>query len=980
MKNDHFKFISKGLFCSIFFCITSFCSFNLFAQEKSYFQQKANYKIDVFLNDFSNTLHAIETIEYTNNSADTLREIYFHIWANAYKNNSTEFAKQQLALGSDDFYFSSKNDKGFIDSLDFTVNKEKVQFEINKNQIDVCKITLNQALLPKQTIIISTPFKVKIPNQIFSRSGRDGNMFQLTQWYPKPAVYDKNGWNLFSYTDQGEFYSEFGKFDVTITAPEKYIIAATGILKAENKINGTIIQNYQLDSIHDFAWFASPDFNYAFDEITIPETGKKVKIQTYNLKTDTSKIWDNTLEYIKKTIITYSELVGPYPYSVASVVESADNYGGGMEYPSICILSPSSDAKSHELLVAHEVGHNWFYGIIGSNENLNPWMDEGINSFYEYSYCQKFFPNTSSYIGNFSKLLKINPLLSAKIERQAIYLALASLHTDQAANLAANKYNTANYTGIVYEKVASSFIYLKAYLGDSVFDKCIKSYYAEWAFKHPDPKDIKAVFERISNKDLSWFFDDIIGTTKRPDYALKSLLIQQEANIAILKLKNKSNFTGPFSISTYKDHNLISKQWFNGFKTKKYTVGIPYNNATKFVIDSDFETFDLNRKNNVCNVKKKINLHLKFLTGIDCFEKREVYYSPILAWNLYDHWMFGAAIYNKNIFVKNTEYLIAPLYSYSTSTLNGIASISHSFYQPVSFLQRINIELNSQTFIYSNYKSNLHYTKLQPQLTFNFKKKNALSPLLNQIKLSYYSINEDMLTKSNGNYIKTNKINDFGRISYTLNNEKTINQNKLIANIELNKSFQKAYIELFQKIAYTQEKSMDIRLFAGAFIWQETKYYGNYNFRMSGQTGYQDYLYDNIHFARSEQNGMLSQQFSITDGGFKSFTYVGQSNKWIASVNIESDIPGILPIRLFADFGTYERADKVFTESQLVPFDAGISIQLFSKTLKIYIPLLYSSDIKYVNNLNNFSFLQQIRFIIDFEKINVWKMRENYLK
>jgi len=179
----------------------SFCQSN-------YFQQFLNYKIDVTLNDAENTLDGFEIIEYTNNSSDTLQYIWFHLWPNAFKNDQTAFSEQLLKLGRTDFYFTDESKKGYINRLDFKVNNISAVLEDDSLYIDIGKLILPSPLLPGQTIAISTPFHVKIPFN-FSRGGYVDKSYQITQWYPKPAVYDKKGWHPMPYLDQGEFYSEF---------------------------------------------------------------------------------------------------------------------------------------------------------------------------------------------------------------------------------------------------------------------------------------------------------------------------------------------------------------------------------------------------------------------------------------------------------------------------------------------------------------------------------------------------------------------------------------------------------------------------------------------------------------------------------------------------------------------------------------------------------------------------------------------------
>ena len=266
------------LLLTILFFNSSF----VFSQE--YFQQEVNNKIDVKLDDQAKTLDGSIEIEYINNSPDTLEAIYFHLWPNAYKNNETAYALQQLEMRSTDFYYYTEEQRGYIDSLKFIVNDEKAEFRIDEKNIDIGLLILPNALSPRDTITISTDFFVKIP-EVISRLGYSGNNFYISQWYPKPAVYDEFGWHPMSYLDMGEFYSEFGRFEVSITLPEDYIVASTGnlitkkelqkledyavacksnrqsdIFTPQDSVPNLKTIKYIENNIHDFAWFASKDF------------------------------------------------------------------------------------------------------------------------------------------------------------------------------------------------------------------------------------------------------------------------------------------------------------------------------------------------------------------------------------------------------------------------------------------------------------------------------------------------------------------------------------------------------------------------------------------------------------------------------------------------------------------------------------------------------------------------------------------------
>lgn len=474
------------------FFLAIICSFFCFAQE-DYWQQQVNYTIDVQLNDHAKTLTGFEQIEYINHSPDTLLYIWFHIWPNAYKNSSTAWSRQSVAKTI------GKKNRGFIDSLNFKVDGVSALTEPDPEHIDVLKLLLPVPLLPGKSIKIETGFFVKLPKYT-SRLGYSNNSYYISQWYPKPAVYDSKGWHPMPYLNRGEFYSEFGNFIVNISVPGDYIIAATGSMQNTDELNryklaGTSITNnkpagkpvlsqadikklqYKAENVHDFAWFADKDFKVRYSIVQL-KGGKQVDLFSFFKSTNQSN-WDISLLNMSKVVSFLSDKIGEYPYPVVNAVEGIENsFSGGMEYPMICLINFTYDLPG---IITHEVAHNWFYGIVASNERDHAWMDEGFTSFFTDS----FFRNG---------LLKSENIPIKELDSDPI---------DQPSE----KYKDWNrYFFSVYAKSANWLLLLQTKIGTSAFEKGIKAYYERWKFRHPYPEDFKRIMEEVSGQNLDEIF------------------------------------------------------------------------------------------------------------------------------------------------------------------------------------------------------------------------------------------------------------------------------------------------------------------------------------------------------------------------------------------------------------------------------------------------------------------------------------------
>ena len=659
---------------------------NIFSQDE-YFQQEINYRIDVKLDDVSHVISGEIEMDYTNNSPVGLDSIYLHFWGNAFKNTNTAFSEQKLRTNSTKFYYSSNNDKGYYSDLNFTVDGQNAELIFDTKNPDIAVLLLPENLKPGTTINIKSPFTLKIPAS-FSRLGHVGTSYQMTQWYPKPAVYDHKGWHPMPYLDIGEFYSEFGNFDVSITLPENYVVGATGVLQTESEI--TFLKNkiteteklvvegfpknedfpessiktktirYIAKRVHDFAWFADKRFHVLKSEATLP-SGKKV--DTWAMFTnDEADLWKKGATYVARAVEFYSELVGEYPWPHATAVHSTLSAGGGMEYPMITVIGNSGNARALDDVITHEVGHNWFYGILASNERNHAWMDEGMNSYYEYRYLDKYYGSASD--------IEIPAFLMNHAKENVFeigYLFNARRNLDQAPETHSNEFDMINYGLSAYVKPGISLIHLENYLGTKEFDRIMQLYFDKWKFKHPYPEDFRQLIENESKKDLNWFFDGYINSNKKLDYSIKD--ISKSVNSYTVSIRNLGQINAPFPISGIKNGEIAETKWYEGFSNIT-EVDFPIGEYDQLVIDAKNVTLDVNRKNNnvkTVGVLKKIEpLQIGILGAVENSRKTTINIWPALGYNKYDGAMLGLVFHNGMVPAKKVEWQWAPLYGFNS--------------------------------------------------------------------------------------------------------------------------------------------------------------------------------------------------------------------------------------------------------------------------------------------------------------------------
>lgn len=982
-----------------FFFLFLFLPSSLLAQD--YWQQEVNYEIHVSLNDSSNQLHATETIEYVNNSPSELNYIWFHLWPNAYKHGKTALSKQMRQDGNLTLYYARPSYRGWIDSLDFHVNGQKARFAVDQENEDMGRLFLDEPLQPGERITITTPFLVQIPRGIFSRLGYLGQAYQITQWYPKPAVYDKDGWHQMPYLGQGEFYSEYGTFDVHITLPENYVVGATGdLVNGEKEIawlnqkvketeaikefnlldlsfppssKNTKTLHYHQEKVHDFAWFADKRYHVLKGEVALPVSGRKVT--TWAMFTNNeANLWKNSIEYLNDATFYYSLWVGEYAYNHVTAVDGVLSEGGGMEYPNVTIIGKSGNAVSLEEVIMHEVGHNWFYGMLGSNERDHPWMDEGLNSFIESRYMKRKFPDLELHdryggrklIDFGMKWLGVYDLKADKIGQHA-YRAQARANKDQPIELHSNEYTSINYGIIAYMKTAEAFNYLMQYLGEDKMDELMLAYFNKWKFKHPQPEDFEVIAQQVTGDSLKWFFDGVIRSADKIDYSVSR--IKHEEDTLRVKVTNLGKLAAPFPLAVVKDNDTISIGWQQGFERSGW-INIPCSDCEKVIVDPNEVVPDIDRKNNAMRVngifRKTEPIQPRFVAYYENPNRTQFAIAPTLGWNTYDGFLLGFAVYN-DIMPKNKfSYMLMPMWAFGNRTLTGSGRLAYTFHQRQQY-PNVTIAISGHRFnvgrvhpFYNpsdSFSPQLPRNILRPELSFDFLPEKRRSNRTQSIRLrnTIYINQSGKVTRN------------IPQITYHYKQKFAPHNTEVTADLQWLNNEAKLGIEAIYRYNFKKGYGFRARLFAGKFFMRSST--RAFNFRMSSFREYEDYLYEGTFIGRKVGNPVLDQQMMEADGGFRSDFTIGQSTDWILALNLSSTVYRKVPIEFFASVGTYSNAGSETLGTQLFLAEFGASIILVRDVLEVHFPFLYSKDIREDIKLNTSNYGQQIRFTFNLNEL-----------
>ncbi len=1011
---------------------------NLIAQQ--YWQQQTDYDIAVTLDDAAHTLTGTTTVEYTNNSPDALKEIYFHLWANAYAGNETAFSEQKLRSGSSKFYFATQEQFGSFTEIDFKTGGQSLSWSLLRDSTDIALVKLVQPLKTGEKITIAVPFTMDIPDS-FSRLGHVGQSYQMTQWYPKPAVYDKDGWQAMPYLDQGEFYSEFGSFSVEITLPQNYVVGATGVLQTESerdflqkkiaetdayfaeyekemtKTSGQLRRKqaeadtfppssdrmktilYTAEKVHDFAWFADKRFKVRKSTVEL-SNGKKVDTYVMFSKVE-EHLWKSAVDYVDRSVKFYSEHVGNYPYPQMTAVQSALSAGGGMEYPMITVIGLAGDAKALDDVITHEVGHNWFYGILATNERIHPWMDEGMNSYYEIRYMREYYDGNRFELSDagIPKFILNNTPYDAE---QLGLIYQKCKHRAQAPDTDSDLLTGINYGLGAYSKPAIALRQAELWLGTETFDKAMQAYYEKYKFKHPTPADFRRTMEAETGKDWSWFTDGFMFSTKTQNYRITSVTQSENGEEYVVKIKNKGKVAAPFPLSGVKDDTvMIAMQWHDGFTGEK-EFRLPKGDYKTVAADGNFETLEHDHFDNIHKTRnlfnwRKIGVAIPF--GLENPRRDYLGIAPVAGYTVYDGVFAGLAFHNYRIPERPWTVAYAPTYSFGAKDLTGFLHFSYRFglsEMTGSTLDWLELGAEQRSFHYAEnfreegeefgFDRNNVYLKLRAE--------NPRDNFYLTGQARWVNIREEVLNFADPeNPVEDDIFNNYYEGSLHLEKRRVVNPWSLRYTVELGE--RQIFLDeqpyhlhkLEAKTAYTYKpgRNISFRLFTGVL-------FGDYRNRGSvpgqltltgqGYTGFNDYKYDDWYFGRNENEGLASQQITMRNGGFKVALPQSQAsngfttNSLLIALNLKADLPEDLPLKLplkpYFDIAYVQRniaGAEPLTFSDQLWWSGGFAVE-FGEVFGVYFPIINSENFEIFESDYRAKYFNRVTFRLNLQKLN----------
>ncbi|MBL0911006.1 MAG: M1 family metallopeptidase [Bacteroidia bacterium] len=514
------------------------------AQNDGYWQQKVHYVMDIDFDHKKHQYRGKQELTYYNNSPDTLHRVYYHLYFNAFQPGSEMDIRNQNLRDRDrrigDRIGKLKSDEiGYQKILSLKQDGKDLE---HKTTGTILEVTLAQPLLPGKTTVFKMDFEAQVPLQI-RRSGRnsaEGIDYSMSQWYPKLCEYDYMGWHADPYIGR-EFYGVWGDFDVTIHMDKAYTIGATGYLQNPQEIGkgyetpgskpappagDKLHWHFKAPAVHDFAWGADPDYvhkRYTNDD------GVELHF-FYQPEEKYVAAWEALPAKMAQFFDLMKNKFGKYPYKQFSFVQGGD---GGMEYPMMTLITGRRTESSLVGVSVHEAAHNWFYGVLATNETLYPWMDEGFTT-YATNYCMDIIYNEK----------KANPF---EEDYEGLRM-LDSVGLREPLCTHGDWFQTNYAYGISSYSMGSVFLAQLSYItGMQAFDVCLHRYYNDWGFKHPTPVNFLRVFEKYTQLELDWYLNQYVYSLNGIDYRVG--LVDKKGKGTVINLQRTGQFPMPLDVA-----------------------------------------------------------------------------------------------------------------------------------------------------------------------------------------------------------------------------------------------------------------------------------------------------------------------------------------------------------------------------------------------------------------------------------------------
>ena len=918
------KYIFLTLLAGVL-CLNDICS------------QTNSTTINAVLNTQTNELKIQQEIIFHNKSDSILSSVYFHNWANAYRDKNTPLANRFVENYSNSFHFAYEKHRGNSEINSISVNYDLASWEITDKNPDILKINLKESLKPKDSIKIIATYSVKIPNDKFTNYGVNKTSYNLRYWYLIPAIFDKK-WQLYNNLDMDDLYVDFTNYFININVPKDFVVNSDLIISSDTlanfnsyKLIGRKRQDITLNITkeNDFTEYKSSPVALV--------TNMDSKRLDSAVKT---KIINRELSFIESYLGVY-----PHKKLLINKIEYEKNPVYGLnQLPSF--LNPFTDTFEWDIQLFKILSRKYIDNTFLFNKREDAWLADGLQTYLMIKYVEKYYPNVKA-IGDISKLWGVRSFNLAKINFNEkypfVYQFAARKNLDQALTTRADSLSNFNRKIVNKYKAGLGIQYLENYLGETAISDAIKSFSEKYSGQNTQSDLFLNLID--TPKDIDWFKKDYLNTSKKVDYTIKKIVKKKDSlEISIL---NKRNFTAPIQLYGIHNEEIVYKKWLVGIDSLT-KITIPANGFDRLSLNHEFYLPEYNLRNNWKNIDKNLfnrPVQLKFMKDIENPYYNQIFYTPEARYNYYDGLVLGLSISNKTLLNKSFLYKITPSYGIKSNSFAGSYSLLYEYLPENEKINRFLTGISGSSF---QYAEDLTYSTFTPFALIEFKRKSLRDVSSQVLHTSYVMVDREK-SPTQTQHIETNKYNVFN-LSYGYSKPNIIDDLRLSTGLQIANKFSKISATAHYRLLTDTNRQFDFRIFTGAFLSNNTET-DFFSFALDRPT---DYLFQYDYLGRSETTGILSQQVIINEGGFKSKLPVAYANQWLTTINTS--------VGLWRWFEVYNDVGFVKNKNEKLYFayDSGVRLNFIQGILEVYFPIY--SNLGWELTQPNYS--TKIRFVL----------------
>lgn len=899
-------------------------------------------ELKILIDNQQHILHVQQQLTYFNQTEKPLKNIVLNDWNSAYSNKKTPLAKRFSDEFVRSFYFSNALERSYTKINSCFDNNKIVDYEYIADHPDLLILNLENPILPNEKRIFNINYDVKIPHEKFTGYGfSDSGKMILKNWYLTPARIENDNFVLYSNANTEDIANAKCDFDVQIETSDNCFI--TSDLDIQNfVVQASKSFEFKGQNRNEFSLFLTlkDDFKYHSDSDLVVVSDLKTKL-------------DNVEKaiLIKKMVDFTTINLGKYPFKTIAVAQADyDKYPfyGLNQLPSF--IRPFQEDFVFEIKFLKTYLNNVLKNMLSIDQRKDNWIKDGLQMYLMMKYIDDHYVG-AKMMGSLAKykLLKSYNLINLDFNEQYnyFYMLMARENLDQPIGNSKDSFVKYNEQIALKYKAGLALKYLDSYLENGIVQKSIMQFYDYNLKKQCSEQDFRDLLSQNSNKDINWFFDNVVHSKKTIDFKFKN--VNKINDSIVFSVKNKTQINVPIPVYGLKNKQIVFKKWLSNIK-KDSTFTIKNDSIDKLVLNLKSEVPEFHQRNNF----KKIDgffpnnrpLKFAFMKDLEDAKFNQILYVPTLTYNLYDGLTPGISFHNKTLLEKPFTFNFEPSFATATKSFTGIASVNISQNIYDSRLYRINYSIGTS---YSHYAQDAGYSRINPGIYFSFREADLRSNRRQLLLMRYVFVNREKL-----DLLST--ISNIKDQNYNVLNFKYIDTKSELANhfstkqdLQFSKEFGKYSTEFQYRKLFENTQQINLRFYAGAFLYNNTT--SNYfNFALDRPT---DYMFDYNYVGRSESTGIFSQQLIMAEGGFKSKIKNPFANQFLATVNASLNVWNW--IELYSDVGFLKNKN----DNGRFAYDSGVRFNLVPDYFELFFPVHSSNGWEFDKNYG-----QKIRFVV----------------